>query len=658
MKPNESSHIHKVSYAGLLVTLGIVFGDIGTSPLYVMQEITIATGKIDTKYILGVLSCIIWTLTLQTTIKYVLFTLRADNKGEGGIFSLFALIRRRMPLAYVFAIIGGSTLLSEGIITPAITVTSAVEGLRLINTDVPVLPVVIAIITALFLVQQFGTKLIGSSFGPIMFIWFTMLGILGLSHISDMPMVMKAFNPAYAIKLIIQQPSALLILGAVFLCTTGVEALYSDLGHCGLKNIRISWFFVKITLILNYLGQGAYLLSHSYDGTNPFFAIMPQWLLFPGIILATCAAVIASQALISGSFTLISVAISLNVWPKMKKKNPTTVRGQVYIPVVNWFLFVGCIFVILYFQESSKMGAAYGLSVNLTMLMTTTLLMFYMMIKRINSYFIALFLFTYYIIEGVFLIANLQKFMHGGFLTIVLASVFFLVMYGWYNARKIRNSFTSFVKLSDYSDLITGLSRDRSVPKYATNLVYLTHANSREDIEAKIIYSMINKQPKRADMYWFLHVDIADEPDTFEYEVTHIVPRTVIKVDFRLGFKVDPKINMYFKQILDEMEENREIDLISRYESLRRYNIDSDFVFIVIDRIPNFDYDFTPHDKMLLNLYRFLRHIGVNDTKAFGLDTSNVVIEKVPLLVEKSYKRVIKRRVVQNVLSLDESQNN
>jgi KUP system potassium uptake protein len=657
MKPHESSHIQKVTFAGLLVTLGIVFGDIGTSPLYVMQEIAVASGKIDASYILGVLSCIIWTLTLQTTVKYVIFTLRADNKGEGGVLSLFALIRRHMSWTYIVAIIGASTLLADGIITPAITVTSAIEGLRLISNEIPVLPVVIVIITLLFLVQQFGTKLIGSSFGPIMFVWFAMLGILGFSHIFDMPMVLKAFNPAYAIKLIIQQPSALLILGAVFLCTTGVEALYSDLGHCGLKNIRISWIFVKVSLVLNYLGQGAFLLSHGYNGTNPFFVIMPEWLLIPGIIISTCAAVIASQALISGSFTLISEAISLNVWPKMKKKNPTTVRGQVYIPVVNWFLFVGCIFVILYFRESSKMGAAYGLSVNLTMLITT-LLMFYMMIKRINSYFIALFIFTYFVIEGVFLIANLQKFMHGGFLTIILASVFFLVMYGWYNARKIRNSFTSFVRLSDYSDLITGLSRDRSVPKYATNLVYLTHANSREDIEAKIIYSMINKQPKRADIYWFLHVDIADEPDTFEYEVTHIVPRTVIKVDFRLGFKVDPKINMYFKQVLDEMEENREIDLTSRYESLRRYNIDSDFVFIVIDRIPNFDYEFTPHDKMLLNLYRFLRHIGVNDTKAFGLDTSNVIIEKVPLLVEKSYKRVIKRRAVQNTLSLDESQAN
>jgi KUP system potassium uptake protein len=647
-KGQDVGKIAGISFSGLLVTLGIVYGDIGTSPLYVMNAIARSSGHIDQNFILGALSCIIWTLTLQTTFKYVVVTLKADNKGEGGIFSLFALIRRKMPWAYIFAIIGGSTLLSEGIITPAITVTSAIEGLHIYNTNVPVIPIVLGIISLLFFVQQFGTKLLGSSFGPIMVVWFSMLAILGLSQIMSSPVVFKAFNPYYAYKLIVSHPAALLLLGAIFLCTTGVEALYSDLGHCGLKNIRITWIFVKTTLILNYLGQGAFLLAHGYSGHNPFFAIMPDWFLLPGIIISTAAAIIASQALISGAFTLISVAISLNLWPKMKKSYPTNIKGQVYIPAINWFLFIGCVFIILFFKEAQKMEAAYGLSVTLTMMMTTTLLLFYLMLKKINPYLIGLFIISYLVIESTFLVANLLKFAHGGWITIAIASAFFIIMYGWHNARKLRNSFFVFVKISDYMDVITALSKDKSVPKYSTNLVYITRANHRDEIESKIIYSIMNKQPKRADVYWFLHADILDDPYTFEYEVTHIVPGTIIKIDFRLGFKVEPRINMYFKQVLDEMELNNEIDLTSRYESLRKFNIDSDFVFVIIDRIPNYDYEFSPHDKFMMGLYKFLRKIGIGEMKAFGLDTSNVIIEKVPLMVDKSYKRVIKRRVIQS----------
>jgi KUP system potassium uptake protein len=645
---DKDKNINKItgaSLAGLIISLGIVYGDIGTSPLYVMRAIASATTHLDTEYILGALSCIIWTLTLQTTIKYVTIALRANNRGEGGIFSLFALIRRNMPWAYVFAIIGGASLLSEGIITPAITVTSAVEGLELINPTIKVLPLVLVIITALFMFQQFGTKVLGTSFGPIMFFWFSMLAVLGLTQITSAPVVFKAFNPYYAYELISSNPSALLILGAVFLCTTGVEALYSDLGHCGLQNIRISWVFVKTCLILNYLGQGAYLLTHTYDGGNPFFSIMPKWFLVPGVLIATAAAVIASQALISGSFTLISVAMSLNVWPRMKKRYPTTVKGQIYITSINWFLFVGCAFVIIFFQESSKMEAAYGLAVTLTMLMSTTLLTFYLMLKRVSPYFIALFLLTYVLVEGTFMVANLQKFTHGGWLTIAIASIFFIIMYSWYNARKLRNKFAVFVKISDYVDVITALSKDKGVPKFATNLVYITRANSKDEIESKIIYSILNKQPKRADVYWFLHADILDDPYTFEYEVTQVVPGTIIKIDFRLGFRIDPRLNLYFKQVLDEMEENNEIDLTSRYESLRKYNIDSDFVFVIIDRIPISDNEFTPHDKFIMEMYKFAKKLGVSEARAFGLDTSNIIIEKVPLMIDRTYKRVITKKI-------------
>lgn len=647
MKKAEAGSISRVTLAGLIVTLGIVYGDIGTSPLYVMRAIANSTNTLDANFILGALSCIIWTLTLQTTLKYVVITLRANNKGEGGIYSLFALIRRKMPWAYIFAIIGGSTLLSEGIITPAITVTSAVEGLEILYKDIPVIPIALAIITAIFFFQQFGTKTIGSSFGPIMLVWFTTLAILGINQIIHVPFVFQAFNPIFAIRLIMESPSALLVLGAVFLCTTGVEALYSDLGHCGLKNIRISWIFVKSALILNYLGQGAYILQNGYHGENPFFAIMPQWFVLPGIILATIAAIIASQALISGSFTLISVANSLNVWPNMKRKYPTTIKGQIYIPSVNWFLFFGVVFVILFFKQSAMMEAAYGLSVNITLLATTFLVTLYLNTRRVNPYLISLFLFTFLLIEGTFLNANLQKFSHGGWVTMLLASGFFVIKYSWYNARKIRNRYISFTRLIDYSQVLTDLSKDRGVPKFATNLVYMTRANNPDEIESKVIYSIINKQPKRADVYWFIHVDMLDDPDTFEYEVRQIVPGTIIRIDFRLGFKVEPRVNLYFHQVLDDMEAFNEIDLISRYESLRKYHIDADFVFVIIDRIPNYDYEFSPHDKLMMELYNIFRRLGVSDVKYLGLDASNVIVEKVPLTIDRSYKRVIRRKMLE-----------
>jgi KUP system potassium uptake protein len=645
MNKAKAGKISNLSIAGLIITLGIVYGDIGTSPLYVMRAIASSARSIDTNFILGALSCIIWTLTLQTTVKYVLITLKADNKGEGGIYSLFALIRRKMPRAYIFAIIGGSTLLADGIITPAITVTSAVEGLQLIHKQLPVIPIVLVIITGLFIIQQFGTQKIGSSFGPIMATWFFTLAILGISQIIKMPLVFKAFNPYYAFLLISESPSALLVLGAVFLCITGCEALYSDLGHCGLKNIQISWIFVKSALILNYLGQGAFLLKYGFNGENPFFSIMPQWFVLPGIILATMAAIIASQALISGSFTLISVASSLNLWPNMKRKYPTTIKGQIYIPSINWFLFLGVLFVVLFFRESSNMEAAYGLSVNLTLISTTILVMFYLMNQKVNPYLIALFLFSFLVIEGTFLYANLLKFTHGGWLTLAIASGFFIVKYGWYNARKIRNRHISFTKITDYIPVIYDLSKDKGVPKYATNLVYMTRANNPEEIESKIIYSIINKQPKRADVYWFLHVDMLDDPDTFEYEVKEIIPGNLIRIDFRLGFKIEPRVNLYFHQVLDDMEAFNEIDLISRYDSLRKYHIDADFLFIMIDRVPNYDYEFSPYDKVMMELYTIFRRLGISEVKYLGLDTTNVVVEKVPLTTDRSYKRVIHRKI-------------
>lgn len=643
----EGGHsLSKISFIGVIITLGIVYGDIGTSPLYVMKAIISAAGIASQEVILGALSCIIWTLTLQTTIKYVLITLRADNKGEGGIFALYALIRRKAKWVFVFAIIGGSTLLADGIITPAITVISAVEGLTLVNAKIPILPITIIIICILFMIQRFGTSFLGKSFGPIMFTWFSMLGILGLVQLIGNPIVIKAFNPYYGIKLLATYPGGFLLLGAVFLCTTGAEALYSDLGHCGLKNIRISWTFVKTTLILNYLGQGAWLLSNpsaDVHNINPFFAVMPNWFVMTGVIISTLAAIIASQALISGSFTIISEGILLNFWPRLKIKYPTLVKGQMYIPSINRFLWVACIFVILFFKKSSNMEAAYGLSISITMLMTSVLLLFYFHFNKVKWYIIVLFVLVYSTVEFSFLAANLSKFLNGGWVTILIASVFLFIMYIWYRGRTIKNRFLQFVKIEDNKQLFIDIKKDLSIPKYATNLIYITKADRKSEIESKIIFSLFNKNPKRADLYWFLHIDIVDEPHVMEYRIDKIIDDTLIRIDLKIGFKVQPRINLYFRYVVNELVKNGEIDIISRYPSLRNHKVVGDFRFVLIDRIQGYDFDFKPFDQFIMDSYEVIKYIGIEDTKAYGLDTSNMDVEKVPLRISNYKSRRLKR---------------
>ncbi|HNH67317.1 MAG TPA: KUP/HAK/KT family potassium transporter, partial [Bacteroidia bacterium] len=525
--------LNKITFGGLLVTLGIIYGDIGTSPLYVMNAI-IGDRVISPELVLGGISCIFWTLTLQTTFKYVFLTLRADNKGEGGIFSLYALVRKTKVKWLVFAaILGGSALLADGLITPAISVSSAVEGIQILHPDLPTIPIIISIIFFLFFIQQFGSNFVGKSFGPIMLLWFSMLFILGFHQLMQNPSVLKAVNPYYAYQLLVNYPEGFWILGAVFLCTTGAEALYSDLGHVGRKNIYITWAMVKICLLINYFGQGANLLK--FEGktidVNPFYQLMPEWFLLIGIIISTTAAVVASQALISGAFTVVNEAMRLNFGPKLKVVYPTDLRGQVYIPTVNWVLCVGCIGVILFFQHSSNMEGAYGLAIIINMMMTTILLSFYLYLKRYPLPLVTLTFLLFIVIEIAFLVANSIKFEHGGYVTMILAMFLFVTMYVWYAARKIRNQFVDFVKVRDFLEILTNLSKDESIPKYATNLVYLTSANRRDEIESKVMYSLLQKFPKRADIYWFVHVDVLDEPYTMEYKVEEMVNDKVIHID-------------------------------------------------------------------------------------------------------------------------------
>jgi KUP system potassium uptake protein len=589
---------------------------------------------IEPDFIIGVLSCVIWTLTIQTTIKYVIITLRADNRGEGGIFSLFALLRKNKRWVYILAIIGGSTLLADGIITPSITVVSSIEGLRLINPDIKVVPIVIGILTILFSIQQFGTEYIGKFFGPIMLLWFLMLGTLGILEIHEQLAVLKAFNPYYAIHLLVKYPGGILLLGAVFLCTTGAEALYTDLGHCGIKNIRVSWIYVKIMLIFNYLGQGAWILSHSDEITklsNPFYTIMPSWFLPFGIAIATAAAIIASQALISGSYTLITEAISLNFWPKIKIKYPTLQKGQMYISSINWGLWISCIIVVLLFKESDNMEAAYGLSITITMLITTFLMVSYLSMKRVNLLTIIAFFSLYAIIEGAFLYANLYKFSHGGWFTILVAGILIIIMLSWYHGRKITNRFLRFLPIDQYIDTIKDLRNDSSVPKTSSNLAYLTKANRESDVESKIILSVLNKQPKRADHYWLIHVDITDAPRTMEYKVTQIMPGIITRIDFYLGFKVERRIHQMFKHITNEMAKKGEMDLFSGYPSLRKHNVITDFRFIIIDRLHISDIEFKFFDRLVINIYLFLVRHSLSDLKALGFDASSVFVEQMSL---------------------------
>ncbi|MDP9960098.1 KUP/HAK/KT family potassium transporter [Chryseobacterium lathyri] len=632
--------IKKLSFIGVLVSLGIVFGDIGTSPLYVMKAIVNAkdggSNMPFNEYIEGALSCIIWTLTLQTTIKYVIIALRADNKGEGGILALFSLVKNlKKGWLYLIAIVGAAALVADGVITPSLTVMSAIEGLEIYNPHTPVVPITIGILIVIFVVQQFGTSFIGKFFGPVMVVWFLVLGGLGVMHLSENLEILRSFNPYYAYKLIVNSPSAIVILGAVFLCTTGAEALYSDLGHCGAKNIRVSWGFVKIMLILNYLGQGAWLLTNhgkpGFSVVNPFFGIMEEWMIVPGVILATAAAIIASQALITGSFTIFSEAMSLNLWPNQKIDYPSGVKGQMYIPRINWGLLILCIIVVLHFRESGKMEAAYGLSITVTMLMTTVLLVFWLLKHRVSKVLIVFFALVYMAIELGFFSANIIKFMEGGWITVVLAGSIGISMYAWYNGRLIKTRFIQFVKIEKYVSIIKDMKLDESIPKYATNLAYLSRAKRNDEVESKIIYSIIKKQPKRADHYFILSIVNQEDPYTFKYTVDEILPGTVYKVNFLLGFKVDRRINDYFNMVLKDLMAEGTIPSRSSHPSLRAHNIPPDLKYVIIDNTYINDILLTVKQKITLNIYSFVKYIGSDDFKAWGVSSHNVEVESAPI---------------------------
>ncbi len=644
MKANGLSQ-QKITSGTLLVALGIIYGDIGTSPLYVIKAI-VGERQISEILVFGGVSCVFWTLVFQTTFKYVLLTLMADNHGEGGVFSLYALVRRYGKILVLPTIAGATTLLADGIITPPISIASAVEGLEVRIPHLPTVPIVVGILSLLFFFQRFGTQKVGAAFGPVMVLWFGMLLVLGFRQILHFPDIIRALNPRYAVDLLRHYPHGFWLLGSVFLCTTGAEALYSDLGHCGRKNIRVTWIFVKTSLVTNYLGQAAWLLHQdlpTLNGRNPFYEIMPPGFLFPGIAIATAAAIIASQALISGSYTLINEAMSLNFWPRVAVRQPSDRKGQIYIPSTNTILWIGCVLMILYFQDSTHMEAAYGFSITVAMIMTSILLSFFLFyIKKWNSIVVAGILLLFLSIETAFFITNLPKLTHNpmGLLPLALIAP---TMYIWYYARKVNNRKVSFVDVTTYLGILRELSEDDQIPKFSTHLIYLTKANRRNQIEEKVIKSIFAKKPKRADVYWFLHLNRTDEPYTLNYEVNELLGDKVIRIDINIGFRLQPRTELYFKKIVQDLVKNRELNLHIRSDGSTRYNPEPDFKFVVIEKFLSVENEFSLRESMLLNAYFLLKRLGQSDQQAFGLDRSDVAVEQVPLVYQPIQKMRIER---------------
>lgn len=629
--------LSKLSIAGVFISLGIIFGDIGTSPLYVFKAV-IGSRIVSEELILGGISCIFWTLFLITSFKYVLLALTADNHGEGGIFALYGLVKEyKFEWTLIAAFLGCSALIADGFITPPISILSAVEGLNVIYPKLPTLPIGITILVLLFSFQRFGTDIVGKTFGPVMFVWFSVIALLGIHQILLHPEIFKALNPYYGIQLLFKYPGGFWILGAVFLCTTGAEALYADLGHCGKLNIRFSWTFVWICLVLNYFGQGAWLLEKSgatLEDVSIFYAIVPKSILPFIIALATIATIIASQALISGCFTLINEAIKLRLWINHRVTFPSSHKGQIYISSVNWFLFSGCMLVVLAFKKSYNMEAAYGLTIIINMLMTSALLLLVFRTRNVSKIIIVIMGILFFVTEIAFFVSNLKKFFYGGWFTLLVCISIFLLLYFFHRARRLRSVKYQLVNLEDYVAMFNDLINDTTVPKAATNLVFMTkRSNSESLVDSNIIYSLFQQNPKRADVYWVIHVEILDYPHEHQksYEVSTIIPEKLFLVNLRFGFKVKHNVHRLFKRIVEEMTENKEVDSLSRYESMRKHNIPADFKYVFVKPIISADNDLKPLNKFSIAVYDSLDKIAYPLYMDFGLDTVNVVTEIVPI---------------------------
>ncbi|MFN5147529.1 MAG: KUP/HAK/KT family potassium transporter [Flavobacteriia bacterium] len=637
-----SINTHKASIAGVLITIGIVFGDIGTSPLYVFQAITSQGTNFSHDLIMGGLSCVIWTLILLATVKYIYFALNADNKGEGGIFALYALLKqKRIKWVIIPALIGCATLMADGFITPAISISSAVEGINNVNPDFPVLPVIVGIIILLFSVQQFGTAAIGKAFGPVMLVWFAFLGYLGVINITKNPEVLGAFNPYWAYNLIFNVDGGFWVLGAVFLCTTGAEALYSDLGHCGKGNIRISWSVMSTLLVINYLGQSALCLQDGFalaPKQTVFYAMVPDNMMYFAIGIATAATIIASQALITGVFTLMNEAIKLDLWTNLKVKYPSEHQGQIYIPFINWFLMAGCLVVIAIFRKSSAMEATYGLAITIDMVMTSILLCYLLLIKYPKAKPFYLLMFAIFLtIEGIFLFSNLGKIVHGGWFTLILATSFFTILFLYFKAKQLRRNITEYISMKKVIPLLKSVKADANIQFEASNLVYPTRSGSPNKLDSTVYFSLFKKRPRKAGVYWFLHLDIQSDPWGVHYTVNEIVDKTCYYVNLQLGFKEEHRIEYMMRKIHGKMVEKGELSGDSVFESVKGQFEEPDFKFIVLNSRVATDNKLTAFQTICVKAYRFVKSTGLKPAEDFGLDKTNVMVEYIPISVTKQY---------------------
>ncbi|MDB6268460.1 KUP/HAK/KT family potassium transporter [Lactobacillus amylovorus] len=655
----------RMSAAGLLIAIGIVYGDIGTSPLYVMKSIVEGNGgigNVNRDFIVGSISLVLWTVTLLTTVQTVLIALKATNHGEGGIFALYTLVRKRAKWLVLPALIGGAAILADGTLTPAVTVTTAIEGLKglkfggnvPVSTQEMVIVITVVILLVLFSIQKMGTSIIGKAFGPIMFIWFTFLGVMGVINMAGDWTIIQAINPVYAIKLLFSpyNKAGIFILGSIFLATTGAEALYSDVGHVGKKNIIGSWPFVFVCLSLNYFGQGVWILNNPHfqlaDGgvLNPFYEMIPINIRLFAIILATIAAVIASQALITGSFTLVAEASGLKFLPRMNINYPSTEKGQIYIPSVNKGICVATIAIVLYFQTSAHMEAAYGLSITISMLATTILLYEWLAMKKINPIWNWIFLIFFGVLDIMFMISSLTKFTHGGYVSLFIAGVIGFIMYVWYYGNKVRDkreSRNAYVRLDEYTDMLTNLSHDEDYPTYATNLVYMANVKYNKFVKREILYSILDKRPKRAKAYWFVTVNVTNEPFTAEYAVNTYGTKNVINIQLYLGFKKQTSVNVYIRQIVHDLIADGTIEpQPQKYTTTPGRDV-GDFSFVIVNDVISPQTQLVGYEKWLVEARVRLQNLSSNPASWFGLEYADTVIERVPLILGKPNPSYIKR---------------
>ena len=655
----------RMSAAGLLIAIGIVYGDIGTSPLYVMKSIVEGNGgigNVNRDFIVGSISLVLWTVTLLTTLQTVLIALKATNHGEGGIFALYTLVRKRAKWLVLPALIGGAAILADGTLTPAVTVTTAIEGLKGLNfggnvpvsTQEMVIVITVVILLVLFSIQKMGTSIIGKAFGPIMFIWFTFLGVMGVINMAGDWTIIQAINPVYAIKLLFSpyNKAGIFILGSIFLATTGAEALYSDVGHVGKKNIIGSWPFVFVCLSLNYFGQGVWILNNPHfqlaDGgvLNPFYEMIPINIRLFAIILATIAAVIASQALITGSFTLVAEASGLKFLPRMNINYPSTEKGQIYIPSINKGICVATIAIVLYFQTSAHMEAAYGLSITISMLATTILLYEWLAMKKINPIWNWIFLIFFGVLDIMFMISSLTKFTHGGYVSLFIAGVIGFIMYVWYYGNKVRDkreSRNAYVRLDEYTDMLTNLSHDEDYPTYATNLVYMANVKYNKFIKREILYSILDKRPKRAKAYWFVTVNVTNEPFTAEYAVNTYGTKNVINIQLYLGFKKQTSVNVYIRQIVHDLIADGTIEPQPQEYTTSPGRDVGDFSFVIVNDVISPQTQLVGYEKWLVEARVRLQNLSSNPASWFGLEYADTVIERVPLILGRPNPSYIKR---------------